>query len=185
MDAISRIDRLFSRMWHFPLSILCGFSGKGNFFWAKLASFVAGIGLLLIPIVNIYTSGVTGASVFFGVLFVLMFALPVFLMSLRIHRFETSFDFSSDALPASKQFNWFDRFIFGFIAIVFCPSLVVSAATTSKLFGWSFILIAATLYWEVDYQPPKKSWVKAGIEKLAKLIKRIHFPVPTPTPIPT
>ena len=84
-----------------------------------------------------------------------------------------------------RDSNWFDRFIFGFIAIVFCPSLVVSAATTSKLFGWSFILIAATLYWEVDYQPPKKSWVKAGIEKLAKLIKRIHFPIPTPTPIPT
>lgn len=184
MDAISRIDMLFSRMWHFPLAILCRFSGKSNFFWARVTSFVAGSCILCIPITNIFT--IKNYNPIFSLPFIVFFSVPMFFMSIRINRLENSFDFTSELLPEQILEGQFDRVIYGFVAVFCCPQLLFTSTNLSSiLWGLAMGLMFACIYWTIDYQPPKKSWVKAGVEKLAKLINRIHFPIPTPTPIPT
>jgi hypothetical protein len=175
------LDDVLRLFWSQVLSLLCGATGKSNFFFARLfVSLGAGFYGFMMAVVTVWDF--SQASIAFGCLDLVILYNVV--RGLRwvwkvAKRLEKGLEGGNLALNLSSG-DW--HCIFGFRIIgmlLFTVTIVVGEFVGATL----LVLIASSLYFLVDFRPGTKSKLRKAAEALSRRVK--DFSISTPAPSPT
>ncbi len=184
LHIIDSVDRAFVWFWHQVLRLLCGATGKSNFFLAQatlMASFLLFCAANLIQLVASHGRLAALIYVFLPAIISRVFYVP---QSLLYGRFERDVFGGGDSPPfpmAAAEWLKYRNFRLLWMAM----TVVIFASTNSLILGLvggsSSLLLAASYYFATDFRPPKKSWARRAIDKLKSL--RLRRPNLAPRPL--
>jgi len=185
-----RVDGFYASIWRQPLRFLCGLTGKDNFFFARNIHTVGVIlqcNTLLLFVILMNDVLIT---LFLGYI-VLNNIMRIGSCRETIKKIEKDFYHQASnevvALPVHPNFLLHrPKFMTATLVIA-----VIGAAATKDgmrifMYAWGigYIFEGIAKYWLTDIHPPKKSWLRKGLDSLIEAIKRIRIPMPSPAPSP-
>lgn len=183
---MNAVDAFFSGVWGFPLKILCGVTGKNNFFFAKLTYISSVICLLFFVGYRIHSENDISFTVI-SITFWLFMYFGAYMPIYAAITYSEKHDDSGSDVSATPIIH---RYVFAriWLAAFSWVGLVIDLVYYNHInlfLDISFVLLSGAIYLASHNIPGKKSWVKIGIEKLVSALKRIRVPAPVPLPVPT
>ncbi len=179
---IDDFDKIFIKLWHQPLKIMCGISGRDNFFFAKVFGMLG----IVFTVSNFVDSPLLITMVTILWLAILS-SLYKLIKNVKASLHSTSLD-TSIPLP---EYDRELRVCFAGLSFCMLPVTFIQFFIFHNTLMHSGILIAigtflmgAAWYFATDIHPRKKSWITVGIKKLWHAARKIHIPNPFPQPRP-
>jgi hypothetical protein len=164
------------------LSLLCGLTGRSNFFFGRLFAAFSGASYGFIMLL---WAGLDPAEESVIYICLDLVSLGVVFSAIRFafqlaNRLESSFEAGELHLNISELDMGGVRLLrLGLVLITLAaiPQEPVMAPFT--------ITLAAAFYFLLDFRPKRKSMVRKLIEAVARKAGQIHLPAPVPNPTPT
>lgn len=168
------IDGALARFWGAVLRLLCGITGKSNFFFARIAiatSIALRVCAYIVPSMPTQESPdlFDGISLLFAVFCFWPWCLGV------ISRLEKAAESSANTSPLHPTEYWF---LFVGRVIFFALGLL----PPFSLYGLGGVSMAGAAYFATDFRPKRKSAIRRAAEWLKSHAPRITLPQPAPQP---
>lgn len=185
MKLLDIIDNTFVWLLHKPLQLLCGLTGRSNFFWARSVLLI-GCALLTTPCFNLalrtrspFIAGMCVPVVAMSFLFYLFFAS---LYSEIEQRMGAQGDTYAQVPLTERQWSTLSALrcmilLPAVLAILMPGSLIGKIGTVLGI-----LLLDISLYFATDFHPPRRSWLRRTVDKLKALVRRLSQPAITPSP---
>jgi hypothetical protein len=177
VKVLRAIDGFFAWLLHWPLKVLCGLTGKSNFYFARI---VCCWGLALFLAASIMEAVYDLKMLWLTVIYAVLFPYAVQVMLAELKDAESSSCDSALHPVYAKFINLRMVDIFLALAITVLQH-GHHALLKSPAWIFGYLVIAVSHYFATDFQPPRKSWVKQGLEKAGSWAKSLR---PTPVIIP-
>ena len=181
------LDRQLQRGWSAVLSLLAGWTGRSNLFFARLFAIVGIGGLCVTLLVNTILSQSefpAEEDVFFtglvilGVLYLLICGVETLLFADQIES-RSELDDGLFPLPLRRTKEVIKRRLWWTAWAVLCIALGGLITFTC------FLVAAGSHYFLTDIRPPRKSKFGQLVRRAKEQLGRVRVPVTNPAPHPT
>lgn len=171
---LDKLDVVFASIWRGPLRILCGFSGKSNFYWARAMAFLGAICLWV-------------GSILSKNLFDILLSGYLSYCAGNLARVAGDHDKKLQAsetleFPLSEQ-SIEMRIVMHATLVLLAPILVIAGVYGKSIYCFLFCIVIY-MYWMSDIQLPSKSWARRALDWLKEHRPRFAPVHPPAFPIP-